>query len=71
MPINRDDKTPTRLMPLIESCGCSRLYDSVIEVLRVRHYSRRAGEAYVHWIRRYIDFYHHWHPLDRWSRTGP
>lgn len=39
-----------------------RLYDRIVEVLRVRHYSRRTEEAYVHWVRRYIDFHHHEHP---------
>lgn len=39
-----------------------RLYDRIIEVLRVRHYSRRTEEAYVHWIRRYIEFHQHAHP---------
>lgn len=39
-----------------------RLYDRIIEILRVRHYSRRTEEAYVHWIRRYIEFHHHAHP---------
>ncbi len=39
-----------------------RLYDRIIEVLRVRHYSRRTEEAYVHWIRRYIEFQQHRHP---------
>jgi site-specific recombinase XerD len=38
------------------------LYDRVVEVLRVRHYSRRTEEAYVHWIRRYIQFHQHRHP---------
>ncbi len=39
-----------------------RLYDRIVEVLRVRHYSRRTEEAYVHWIRRYIEFHQHRHP---------
>jgi len=30
-----------------------RLYDRIVEVLRVRHYSRRTEKAYVHWIGRY------------------
>jgi len=38
------------------------LHDRMVEVLRVRHYSRRTEEAYVHWIRRYIEFHQHWHP---------
>lgn len=39
-----------------------RLYDRIVEVLRVRQYSRRTEEAYVHWIRRYIEFHEHRHP---------
>jgi len=39
-----------------------RLYDRIVEVLRVRHYSRRTEEAYVHWIRRYIEFHRLRHP---------
>ena len=39
-----------------------RLYDRIVQVLRVRHYSRRTEEAYVHWIRRYIEFHEHRHP---------
>lgn len=39
-----------------------RLYDRIIEVLRVRHYSRRTEEAYLHWIRRFIEFHAHRHP---------
>ncbi len=31
-----------------------RLYDSIIEVLRVHHYSLRTERAYLHWIRRFI-----------------
>ncbi|WP_390881488.1 tyrosine-type recombinase/integrase [Thalassoroseus pseudoceratinae] len=34
-----------------------RLYDPVIEVPRVKHYSRRMEQAYVDWICRR----HHWH----------
>lgn len=39
-----------------------RLYDCIVEALRVRHYSRRTEEPYVHWIRRYIEFHQHQHP---------
>ena len=38
-----------------------RLYDRGVEVLRVRHYSRRTEEACVHWIRRYIQFHQNRH----------
>lgn len=36
-----------------------RLYDRVVEVLRVRHDSRRTEDAYVRWIRQYIEFQDH------------
>ncbi len=39
-----------------------RLYDRIVEVLRVRHYSRRTEEAYLSWMRRYIEFHRHQHP---------
>lgn len=41
-----------------------RLYDRMVEVLRVRHYSRRTEDAYVHWIRRYIEFHDRRHPRE-------
>jgi hypothetical protein len=33
-----------------------RLYDRIIEVLRVRRYSRRTEDACVHWIRCFVEF---------------
>ncbi len=39
-----------------------RLYDHMVEVLRVRHYSRRTEQAYVHWVRRYVEFFDRRHP---------
>jgi integron integrase len=39
-----------------------RLYDRIIEVLRVRHYARRTEEAYLHWIGRFILFHDRRHP---------
>ena len=39
-----------------------RLYDTIVEVLRVRHYSRRTEEAYLHWMRRFIEFHQHQRP---------
>ncbi len=39
-----------------------RLYDRIVEVLRVRHSSRRTEQAFAHWIRRFIEFHHHRHP---------
>jgi len=39
-----------------------RLYDRIVEVLRVRHYSRRTEVAYIHSMRRYIELHEHQHP---------
>jgi len=34
-----------------------KLFNRVRDAIRVRHYSRRTEEEYVHWIRRYIVFH--------------
>ena len=41
-----------------------RLYDRVVEAMRARHYSRRAEDAYLHWIRRFLVFYNSTHPRE-------
>lgn len=38
--------------------GRPRLLQRVHEAIRVRHYCRRTEEAYVHWIKRLIFFFH-------------
>ena len=42
--------------------GRPRLLERVHQAIRVRHYSRRTEEAYVHWIRRFIFFNGKRHP---------
>ncbi len=41
-----------------------RLYDCVVQALRVRRYSRRTEQAYVHWIKRFIFFHGVRHPAE-------
>ncbi|MFZ5832826.1 MAG: phage integrase N-terminal SAM-like domain-containing protein [Planctomycetota bacterium] len=41
-----------------------RLYDGIVEVLRVRHDSRRTEKAYVHWIGQYIAFHQYQRPRE-------
>ena len=41
-----------------------KLLDRVRDAIRVKHYSYRTEEAYVHWIRRYILFHDKCHPQD-------
>ncbi len=39
-----------------------RLYDTMVELLRARHYSHATEDAYVLWVRRFIEFNHGTHP---------
>jgi hypothetical protein len=41
-----------------------RLYDRLIEVLRVHHYSRAAEKVYVHWIGWYLQLLRGRHPRE-------
>lgn len=41
-----------------------RLLDRVREAIRMRHYSPRTEQAYLHWIRRYIFFHKLRHPAE-------
>lgn len=41
-----------------------RLLQQVREAIRVRHYSRRTEQTYVHWVRRFILFHGKRHPRD-------
>jgi hypothetical protein len=41
-----------------------RFYDRVVETPRTRHYSRRTGEAYLHWIRRFLVFHNGTQPRE-------
>jgi len=42
----------------------SQLLDAVRDTIRVRHYSIRTEEAYIHWIKRYILFHNKRHPKE-------
>lgn len=49
-------------VPFPEAGSPAKLLDRVRTAIRLRHYSRRTEEAYVHWIRRYIVFHKKTHP---------
>ena len=57
-------KQQTGPLGLFSAKPTPRLYDATIEAMRVRHYSRRTEQAYVHWIRRFILFHRHRHPRE-------
>jgi site-specific recombinase XerD len=44
-----------------------RLLDQVRDVLRIRHYSLRTEQTYLHWIRRFILFHDKRHPMQMGS----
>ena len=41
-----------------------KLLDRAREAIRMRHYSRRTEEAYIHWIRRFIVHHGRRHPRE-------
>ena len=40
----------------------SPLLQQIVSQIRVRHYSRRTEDTYLHWIKRYIYFHNKRHP---------
>lgn len=40
------------------------LTEAVVDAIRVRHYSRKTEQAYVHWIRRFVAWSGKRHPRD-------
>jgi integron integrase len=47
---------------LLDTGSPPKLLDRVRRTIRMRHYSRRTENTYVHWIRRFIVFHHKQHP---------
>ncbi len=47
-----------------ENCQKSPFLQQVINKIRVRHYSRRTEDTYLHWIKRYIYYHNKRHPKD-------
>ena len=45
-----------------QAMSSPRLLDRVRAEIRIRHYSRRTEQTYVHWIRRFIVFHDKKHP---------
>jgi hypothetical protein len=46
----------------------SPLLQQVVNQIRVRHYSRRTEDTYLHWVKRYIYFHNKRHPKDMSER---
>ena len=45
-----------------------KLLDQVREAIRMRHYSPKTEESYVHWIKRFIFFHNKRHPAEMGER---
>ena len=45
-----------------------RLLDAVRDTIRLKHYSLRTEETYVHWIKRFIHFHGKRHPRELGAR---
>jgi hypothetical protein len=41
-----------------------KLLDQVRDAIRLKPYSHRTEESYIHWIKRYILFHNERHPVD-------
>lgn len=54
----------TRIVKKYLPAKKSKLLDQVRSALRIRHYSYRTEEAYIHWIKRYIFFHNKRHPME-------
>jgi site-specific recombinase XerD len=47
--------------------GARGLYEVSREKMRTRHFAYRTEQAYLHWIRRYVNFHHRRHPREMGS----
>jgi site-specific recombinase XerD len=56
------------VIPIGQACfrpgAAPRLFDRIRECLRLKHYSYRTEQQYLHWIRRYILFHNMRHPKE-------
>lgn len=61
-PACADSTDPT---PVLSTTAKPRtLIEAVVDAIRVRHYSRKTEQAYVHWVRRFVGWSGRRHPRD-------
>jgi hypothetical protein len=70
-PLNSRRQRPHWTHPPRPEVPLSPLLDQLSTSLRARHYSRRTGEAYCLWVRRYVRFHGVRHPDDGAQSTDP
>jgi integron integrase len=62
--INRDDTARVIAINSATATQKPKLLDQVRHAIRIRHYSPRTEDAYVHWIKRFIFFHNKRHPVE-------
>ena len=50
------------IVPITITKGRPKLLDQVRTAIRVRHYSLRTEQSYIHWVKRFIFFHNKRHP---------
>jgi Phage integrase, N-terminal SAM-like domain len=65
--LNRHRISTSQSVPLIgvpSPAPKPKLLDQVRQAIRMRHYSPKTEETYVHWIKRFIFFHNKRHPAE-------
>ena len=65
--LNRDrisQNQPAKTASVANTAPKPKLLDQVRQAIRVRHYSPKTEESYVHWIKRFIFFHNKRHPAE-------
>ena len=52
------------IVPITLTKGRPKLLDQVRTAIRVRHYSLRTEQSYIHWVKRFIFFHGKRHPTE-------
>ena len=55
-------------IPISSSDRAPKLLAQVVDAIRIRHYSIRTEQAYVHWVKAYIRFHGLRHPREMGAR---
>ena len=67
-PLNREEPAASRVSPPLANSSAApqklKLLDQVRQAIRMRHYSPKTEESYVHWIKRFIFFHNKRHPAE-------
>jgi integrase len=65
--LNRNRISTSQSVPVVTVTSTApkpKLLDQVRQAIRVRHYSPKTEESYVHWIKRFIFFHNKRHPAE-------